>query len=270
MQTGRRQPSSLHGNTAENRRIGTQVVEHEIADQGWTIPTEQPELEADEGHRQLGAHRAAEHPPAIGAEPGRDIQRQDRQPAGVDRLDRFTIGTAHLAAESGAEQRIYQHALQRSPGNPRQDGNPRRLRRLEGQTRIASQTLRIADGQHPHRPAGLLRQRRQQIAIAGVVAAAGQHIHARGLRPAAAQRPPRSLGGALHQLETSRAGGNQASIEVTDLRGAVQHGRKLIPGLEHVDGPVESMPLDGGGLALGPGARRYVAWQCRAVSGRGA
>ena len=89
----------------------------------------------------------------------------------------------------------------------------------ERQHRIALQFLRIAYRQHPHLPAGTLRQRRNQVTVTGVVAAPGQHRQHASLRPASAQRAPGRMGRALHQLEAGRAGGDQTCIDLAHLGG---------------------------------------------------
>ena len=90
------------------------------------------------------------------------------------------------------------------------------------QRRIALQTLGIAYRQHPHRPAGAPGQHRHQITVTGVVAVAGQHTQFVRRRPLTDQRTPGRPCRALHQFEARCAGRDQARIEPSDLRGAVQ------------------------------------------------
>ena len=91
-----------------------------------------------------------------------------------------------------------------------------------GQCGIALQTLRIADGENAHGPAGPQRQPGHQITVTGIVAMAGEHGQLVRARPFAHQCAPRRAGGALHQFEARRAGGDQPRVEFAHLRGAVQ------------------------------------------------
>ncbi|MCY1283854.1 hypothetical protein D9M70_327420 [compost metagenome] len=97
-----------------------------------------------------------------------------------------------------------------------------------GQGGVAAQPGRVADRQHPDPPAGAPGQGGDQVAVAGVVAVAGQHGQRAGVRPALAQGPPGGVGGALHQLETGGAGSDQPGIEVAHLGGAVERKGKIV------------------------------------------
>jgi hypothetical protein len=91
-----------------------------------------------------------------------------------------------------------------------------------GQRRVTLQSLWLADGQNLHCPTGTLCQRSHQIAVTRVVAVTGEYRQFVRIRPLPHQRPPRRMSCALHQFEARRAGGNQARVERTHLRGAVQ------------------------------------------------
>jgi len=82
--------------------------------------------------------------------------------------------------------------------------------------------LRITDGQHPHRPAGSMRQRGDQKTIAGVVAMPGKHGHLVCRRPLPYQCAPSRVRGALHQFEARRTRSDQPRIECSHLCGAIQ------------------------------------------------
>lgn len=88
--------------------------------------------------------------------------------------------------------------------------------------RVAGKPLRRRDRQHPHSPTRTLRQRRDQVAVAGIVAVPGEHRQRRGLRPTAAQGTPGGVGGALHEFEARRAGSDQARIQVAHLGGGIE------------------------------------------------
>ena len=104
---------------------------------------------------------------------------------------------------------------------PGLDGHAGRLRGIAGQGGVTLQPLRFADRQHAHGPAGALRQLGDQVAVAGIVAGPGQHGDGTCLRPALPQGAPGGMRGALHQLESGGAGGNQPGVQLAHLGGAV-------------------------------------------------
>ncbi|MOA30474.1 hypothetical protein D3C78_1515660 [compost metagenome] len=99
--------------------------------------SEQTELQADEGHRELRTHRHTEDFSGIGTKSGRDIHSQHRQAAGIDPLDGPGVGLAYRAAQTGAEQGVDQHAAQFASVAPRLHHNSGRQRLGMGRRGVA-------------------------------------------------------------------------------------------------------------------------------------
>ena len=100
------QAFSTHGRLRHDQRIGLQVIENQLANPIHGIAGEQPQLQADKGHRELSPHRNAKGFTGVGAHPGRNIDCHDRQTAGIDRIDRAAVRLSHLTAQARPEQRI--------------------------------------------------------------------------------------------------------------------------------------------------------------------
>ncbi|MCY1306850.1 hypothetical protein D9M70_567340 [compost metagenome] len=138
-ETGRRQADRQRVSRQQGR-IGIEVGEHQLATAVRSVGSEQTELQADEGHRELSTHRHAEDFTGIRAESGRDIHSQHRQAAGVDPLGRPGIGLTHRAAQTGAEKGIDQHAAQFAIVAPRQHRNAGRQRLGMGRRSVTGKT----------------------------------------------------------------------------------------------------------------------------------
>ena len=123
--------------------------------------------------------------PRVGTQPGRQVDREDRLRAFIHRAYGAGIGFTHLAGNTRTEQRIDQHAAQVRTGCPGRDLDAGCLGFSKGLGGIALQLLRIAHGQHPDLTTGTLRQRRNQIAIPGIVAPTSKHADLVCIRPAA-------------------------------------------------------------------------------------
>ncbi|MCY1465347.1 hypothetical protein D9M71_834820 [compost metagenome] len=91
-----------------------------------------------------------QHSTGIGAQPRGDIHRHHRQPGGIDRVDRAAVRLAHVAGQTGAEQGVQHDAAQLGLSRPGVDEDFFRDGLGMGQCRVALQTLRVADCQHPH------------------------------------------------------------------------------------------------------------------------
>ncbi|VFS83806.1 Uncharacterised protein [Pseudomonas aeruginosa] len=114
----------------------------------------------------------------VGAQAGRNIHRQHRQVGGVGQADGLRKGLAHGTCQAGAEQCIHYYALEHGALAPGLHHDPGRQRGDMRLRRVAGKPLRRRDRQHPHSPTRTLRQRRDQVAVAGIVAVPGEHVSA--------------------------------------------------------------------------------------------
>ena len=111
-----------------------------------------------------------------------------------------------------------------------------------GRGGVARQAGDIPHRQHAHAPAGAQGQGSDEITVAGVVAVAGQHGDLAGIRPLAAQGAPGGMGGAAHQFEAGRAGGDQARVEVAHLLGTVEIQGQIVVGSHRGSGRQDVSP----------------------------
>ncbi len=200
-----------------------QIVEGEASAQLRALAEEQPGLERHEADRRIRAHRCAQDRAAVGVEARGQVQCQHRPPAGVHRGDDLHDPRAHRLGQAGAKQCVDDHL---GLGEPRriegQHAPAARDEVIAGAARIAAETRGRHGGQHPCVEPGGLRKARQHVAIAAVVAAAGDHDDAQRPRPAAAQRAQRGLAGALHQRIARHTAGYGARVEGANLLDGIQ------------------------------------------------
>ena len=136
--------------------------------------------------------------------------------------------------------------------------------------RIAGELVRRRGGEHQRLESGGLRQPRQHVAVAAVVAGAAHHRHAPRLGPASAQQRERRFGGTRHQREARHAAlFDLVGVERAHLGGGVDGGRPVHRAAIILAAPHEPprSKLPGSSASSSPSWRR---WRAPAASMRSA
>ena len=190
---------------ARNLLRRVEILENQFARAIRTPMGEQPTLHADEGHRQSGAHRGAHRRAGIGMQSAGNVHGQHRQTAGVDPFDRFEPFALGRAIQTRAEQGVgHQIEVPPLPGLELPERAHGRIvldRHAPGPGDRAAELFGIRQIHDLDSQPESGRQRRDDIAVATVVARARQHEEASGARPAFLQSGKGRGAGPPHEFE---------------------------------------------------------------------
>ncbi len=160
----------------QGRRRDLEIVEEHRAAELGAITEIEPGLQADEGDGAFGAHGAAHRQAGVARDRPEGMSSAEHRTASrIDRLDRRGDLGRNGPTRPGAEHRIDDHfAAARAPRRRRSGSTTTGTRDevLPGAPRIALQLRRIRGRQHARVEAGGLREAREHVAVAAVVAAA--------------------------------------------------------------------------------------------------
>ncbi len=156
-------------------RVEIQIVQRHGAREVDAVAGQQSGLQRDERGGVRRAHRRSVRHSGIRIETGRDVEREHRTVAAIDRRDPLRVVAAQRPGQPDAEESVDDEPAVAERRRLRQWPGAARLPALECSARVGGQPRRVAVEDHADRVPPILQMPRDDERIAAVVAGPGKH-----------------------------------------------------------------------------------------------